>query len=131
MLANMKLTGRCSIRTDVMLASSKSSLQEAEDSIARLEMRLEQYEIHMARGGSSDRVAANELTQARSAYERAKAVRDEIRGVPANGKAASAATLPPETTLPDVSAFGMKRTSSRRHADVRFMRRMACPATCN
>ena len=67
-----------------MLASSKSSLQEAEDSIARLEMRLEQYEIHMARGGSSDRVAANELTQARSAYERAKAVRDEIRGVPAN-----------------------------------------------
>ncbi len=80
-----------------MLASSKSSLQEAEDSIARLEMRLEQYEIHMARGGSSDRVAANDLTQARSAYERAKAVRDEIRGVPANGKAASAATLPPET----------------------------------
>ena len=70
-----------------MLASSKSSLQEAEDSIARLEMRLEQYEIHMARGGSSDRVAANELTQARSAYERAKAVRDEIRGVPANRKA--------------------------------------------
>lgn len=68
MLANMKLTGRCSIRTDVMLASSKSSLQEAEDSIARLEMRLEQYEIHMARGGSFDRVAANELTQARSAY---------------------------------------------------------------
>lgn len=65
-----------------MLASSKSSLQEAEDSLARLEMSLEQYEIHMARGGSSDRVAANDLTQARSAYERAKAVRDEIRGVP-------------------------------------------------
>jgi hypothetical protein len=63
-----------------MLASSKCSLQEAEDSIARLEMRLEQYEIHMARGGSSDRVVANDLTRARSAYERANAVRDEIRG---------------------------------------------------
>ena len=95
-----------------MLASSKSSLQEAEDSIARLEMRLEQYEIHMARGGSSDRVAANDLTQARSAYERAKAVRDEIRGVPANRKAASAATLPPahlaEGTLTFASCDGWR-----------------------
>ena len=35
-----------------MFALSRSSLKEGEGSIARLEMRLDQYEIHMARSGS-------------------------------------------------------------------------------
>ena len=61
-----------------MPASPKVSLKEVEDSIARLEMRLEQYEIHMTRSGSSDRAVTNDLRQTRSAYERAKTARDEI-----------------------------------------------------
>ena len=69
-----------------MPASPKVSLKEVEDSIARLEMRLEQYEIHVARSGSSDRAVTNDLRQTLSAYERAKAVREEImRGVVKGG----------------------------------------------
>ena len=74
------------MRIGVMPASPKVSLKEVEDSIARLEMRLEQYEIHVARSGSSDRAVTNDLRQTLSAYERAKAVREEImRGVVKDG----------------------------------------------
>ena len=69
-----------------MPASPKVSLKEVEDSIARLKLRLEQYEIHMARSGFSDRAVTHDLKQTLSAYERAKVVRDEImRGVAKDG----------------------------------------------